>query len=328
MIGYMMTLGPAAVAIETSLDLHAAVEEVRIHGGSLPFRLERFKGPIPGQGMPAVVHTGQAQGEPRADYLARQWLLRLYASEDELSGVDLLFLSYLLLEWQLHRNGLITLHAAAVERDGSALLLLGHSGAGKTTTAIRLCRDYGCRLIGNDLVVVGGPGDPQALCGTTHVRLRHSSVSRTMPDLLQLFPVDVPDPWRTKVDIPPHRLGIGTTSHPTMISAVIFVHVDSDYPALVVADGDTLIHRLNLYENALRHIRATSTPWLIGNAHGFGPFVPSLDDAAAHAARTAALNRLLQRAHYVAGPALDVAAHGARLLGIDTAALTAGRGSQ
>ncbi|HEX8675475.1 MAG TPA: hypothetical protein VF710_26510, partial [Longimicrobium sp.] len=224
-------------------------------------------------------------------------------------GADLIFLSYLLLETQLQRLGFITLHGAAIERDGRAAVLLGHSGAGKTSSAVTLCRDFGCRLIGNDLVIVGGLGELRAVSGTTHLRLRCSSVRRCLPELAHLFNDDTPDPWRAKKDITPEEAGIAVSRRgATDVTAVIFVHVDDGYGECVVTQGDTWIHRGNLYENALRHIRATATPWLTGKERRFGPYVPSLDDASVHATRTATLGRLLERSYYVAGRQRDVAA--------------------
>ena len=180
------------------------------------------------------------------------------------------------------------------------MLLLGTPGAGKTTMLLRLCRDHGASMIGNDLVVAGGPGQaPEALAGTRYVRLRHASVARVMPELLGLFPGEVPDSWRAKRTLPPDRLGIAPAAGPVPIVAAVFVHVDPRYRELVDEPGDTVVHRLNLYENAVRYIRGGSTPWLAGGR--FGPYVPPLDDPAAHTGRTATLERLLERSRYVAG---------------------------
>ena len=85
------------------------------------------------------------------------------------------------------------------------------------------------------------------------------------------------------------------------------------YPHLVDERGDTLVHRLNLHENALRYVRCASTPWLLGDGR-FGPYVPSLDDERVHAARVATLERLLARSRYVAGPPAAVARHLSGLL--------------
>lgn len=51
------------------------------------------------------------------------------------------------------RPDLLWIHAAAVERDGSALLIAGPSGQGKSTLATRLC-EYGWRILSDDAAPV------------------------------------------------------------------------------------------------------------------------------------------------------------------------------
>jgi len=127
----------------------------------------------------------------------------------------------------LHRRGYLTLHAAAACRDGSAVVLLGSAGAGKTTSLLRLCLDHGAALAGNDLVVVGGTAAvPEVLAGSCHLRLRHASVAQVMPGLLGLFPDEVSDSWRAKRDTDPAWLGIKVATGPVPVAAVVFVHVD------------------------------------------------------------------------------------------------------
>jgi hypothetical protein len=56
-------------------------------------------------------------------------------------------------EFMRARRDLLWLHAAAVERDGSAMLLCGRSGQGKSTLASLLC-DRGWRLMSDDVAPV------------------------------------------------------------------------------------------------------------------------------------------------------------------------------
>ena len=310
---WRMSLPPATVLIETTLDLGRALDGLRRSGESALYALESCgRDDATYRSAARVIHV-DAPTSAGAWYDSDRRVLRLCANEAELTGPRLLYLSYLVLEAELHRLGFVTLHAAAAARDGRAVLLLGTAGAGKTTTALRLCRDHGCELVGNDLVVVGGQAGLAALVGTAHLRLRHSSIAQVLPELLGLFPPVVADPWRTKVDITPDQVGVSVASDGAEIAAVVFVHVDTSYLSLVTDHGDSLVHRLNLYENALRYIRAASTPWLADSGR-YGPFVPSFDDPLAHAARTATLTRLLERSTYVAGPPAAVAAHIAGLL--------------
>lgn len=47
------------------------------------------------------------------------------------------------------------IHAAALEKDGSVLMLPSWGGVGKTATVCRFIREHGWRLLGDDLVIIG-----------------------------------------------------------------------------------------------------------------------------------------------------------------------------
>lgn len=55
------------------------------------------------------------------------------------------------------QRGALVLHGTALERDGEAILLLGHPAAGKSTLAWCLLQE-GWRLLSSELVVVGSDG--------------------------------------------------------------------------------------------------------------------------------------------------------------------------
>jgi hypothetical protein len=324
---WQMTLGPASVVISTPLPLDAGVAGLKASGEPPMYDLTPLPGKPGERGPASLVHDDTA-GPPGAAWDSARSCLAVRAAGGEVSAEGLLYLAYLLLENRLQRLGYVTLHAAGACWQDRGVLLLGTPGAGKTTMLLRLCRDHGASMIGNDLVVAGGTGEtPEALAGTRYVRLRHASVARVMPELLGLFPGEVPDSWRAKRTLPPGRLGIAPAAGPVPIVAAVFVHVDPRYRELVDEPGDTVVHRLNLYENAVRYIRGGSTPWLAGGR--FGPYVPPLDDPAAHTGRTATLERLLERSRYVAGPPAAVAEHIAALApaGVPVAA-QAGRSGQ
>ena len=50
------------------------------------------------------------------------------------------------------------IHAAALEKNGDVLLLPSWGGVGKTATVCRYVREYGWRLLGDDLVIIGERG--------------------------------------------------------------------------------------------------------------------------------------------------------------------------
>ena len=56
---------------------------------------------------------------------------------------------------RLHENaGDIIMHASLVDYQGKGILIVGESGAGKTTVALSLCKYLGAKLIANDRVLV------------------------------------------------------------------------------------------------------------------------------------------------------------------------------
>lgn len=91
----------------------------------------------------------------------------------------------------------VLLHAGAVAFGGRAVIVVGRSGAGKTTTVAALVRSGGAYLT-DDVVAVGFDGH---LAGAVKpIGLRHPS-----PDLLGLGPDDLvlpPEPFRTETGTP------------------------------------------------------------------------------------------------------------------------------
>ena len=74
----------------------------------------------------------------------------------------------------LHRRGLLVLHGSAVDVGGRAVVLVGHKGAGKSTTAAALVA-RGHRLLTDDLVALDAGG--AVLPGPTQMKLWAASSS-------------------------------------------------------------------------------------------------------------------------------------------------------
>ena len=73
----------------------------------------------------------------------------------------------------LIQRGILVLHGNALERDGQAIVCLGHSGAGKSTLAYALMHQ-GWRLLADDLVAITPDG--QVLPGIPRIKLWHDAV--------------------------------------------------------------------------------------------------------------------------------------------------------
>lgn len=72
----------------------------------------------------------------------------------------------------LIQRGMLVLHGNALERDGQAIVCLGHSGAGKSTLAYALMQQ-GWRLLADDLVAITPDG--QVLPGIPRIKLWHDA---------------------------------------------------------------------------------------------------------------------------------------------------------
>jgi hypothetical protein len=86
----------------------------------------------------------------------------------------------------LIQRGMLVLHGNALEKDGQAIVCLGHSGAGKSTLAYALMQQ-GWRLLADDLVAVNGEG--MVLPGIPRIKLWHDAAKAFELDPATLLPI-------------------------------------------------------------------------------------------------------------------------------------------
>jgi len=86
----------------------------------------------------------------------------------------------------LIQRGMLVLHGNALEKDGQAIVCLGHSGAGKSTLAYALM-EQGWRLLADDLVAVSPDG--RVLPGIPRIKLWHDAAKAFGMDPDQLPPI-------------------------------------------------------------------------------------------------------------------------------------------
>jgi hypothetical protein len=86
----------------------------------------------------------------------------------------------------LIQRGILVLHGNALEKDGQAIVCLGHSGAGKSTLAYALMQQ-GWRLLADDLVAVSPNG--QVLPGIPRIKLWHDAAKAFGLEPEQLPPI-------------------------------------------------------------------------------------------------------------------------------------------
>jgi|GEM_PF-6561697 len=234
----------------------------------------------------------------------------LCAPADRVDAEVLSYAAYPLTEYQRQKRGAVTAHSAAVVYDERAALILGKEGAGKSTVAIHSCRDFGAKLVGNDLTIVEGPenGGIYVSHGTKVLHLRRESVRRGLADLLSLFPAETNDAWLQKLALKPEILGIQTRDHSVEVKLSALVHVDEAQEKLFVRDeSKNLVSRLVIYENFSRYIRGSCVPGLDKDKH-FMYCLPSLDNPVLFEKRTRLIERVLnQPLMYVSGRSKEVA---------------------
>jgi hypothetical protein len=86
----------------------------------------------------------------------------------------------------LIQRGILVLHGNALEKDGKAIVCMGHSGAGKSTLAYALMQQ-GWRLLADDLVAVSTDG--LVLPGIPRIKLWHDAAKAFGLDPDQLPPI-------------------------------------------------------------------------------------------------------------------------------------------
>lgn len=216
--------------------------------------------------------------------------------EDFANGRTIAYLSLSLLEKSRQEQGSVLAHAAAVSRDEGGLVLFGERGSGKTSVLLTLCRQFGFKIIGNDLIILGlDPlGGAKIFEGTKVIGLRKAVAMNNFPELLNYFSKDNGDAWTTKAFLSPQELGIETEDNAMPIGYAGFVHIDSlGKQKLRVKREEGPWIRVNLYENFSRYIRGTCLPFIAGEGFDYLGYLPSFDSETAHQNRVDLINNLL-----------------------------------
>lgn len=218
-------------------------------------------------------------------------------------GETLLYASYPLLEVQRQHNSWLTAYSAAVSLDDSGILLLGKSGAGKTSVAIDLARRYDAKLIGNDLTIIGKPEDRLLIKGgTKFLFLRLTSIRKSLPDLVSLFPGQEREPWRYKIKVKPEDLEIQTRVSPVAVKKIFSLHIDEEQTNLYFANDQKLATKLFLIENFSRYIRGSCINVLGGADSEQLGYIPSYDREELFAFRRDLVEEIIQKIIYISGP--------------------------
>ena len=220
------------------------------------------------------------------------------------------YLAYALLEMQRQAVGQTSVHTAAVSLNGRSVLLMGKEGSGKTSMALYLCREYGYKLVANDIAIIGyDRGQAFIYEGTKFFWLRLDPMKKHHPDLVKLFPsFSNRDPWTNRTIVHPEQIGVEIETKTVPIAAVFFLHVDKSATKLHVERSLNRWPRLYLYENFSRYIRRTCSPMMGGKDFHYLAYLPSLDTPDFHANRVKLIDYLIEDLgiNYVAGQLKEV----------------------
>ena len=108
--------------------------------------------------------------------------LRIFHEPDEIqSDLESYFVGPIL-SFVLRLRGQVCLHASAVEIEGKAVVFVGHSTAGKSTTAAAMA-NHGARILADDIVAISSSeSEFRVHPGYTRVRLRPTAAGFLTPD--------------------------------------------------------------------------------------------------------------------------------------------------
>lgn len=229
-------------------------------------------------------------------------------SADYASGHALIYKSIQVAEYLRQMEGQLTTHGSAVRfSNGKAIIIMGNSGAGKTSAAISLCQNYGAELIGNDQIVFDTKDNLKVVGGTKDLVVRKVVTKQNFPELAYLFDTKE-NSWKSKRKLKPEELGIVACAGSSDVCAVVWIHLDADQtePTYVkkILPVD-IIESLNIAERFSRQISGVQSP-LIDDHGVVRAFGISLDNDTTRKNRVTALEKFRETGiYYVFGSKIE-----------------------
>ena len=202
--------------------------------------------------------------------------------QDFENGQALAFLAFWLTERQRQEQSAYTIYSAALAIDGNGALLLGPSGAGKTSVLLKLCQMANCEVVSNNLTLVSHNPESHQINlddGTKDIRPRLAAVN-DFPELKDILTSKLGNvSWETQVNITPGEAGATIADGPRPLSHVFEIHYDiRGQDGLITKRENGLDVRYRLNENMSRILRGTAIS-VFGKDNHFLGYMPSLDTA-------------------------------------------------
>jgi hypothetical protein len=157
---------------------------------------------------------------------------------------------YFPLIWHLEQTrGWELLHASAIERDGRALILAGHGGAGKSTLALSLMADPAMRFISDNLILHDGR---KIYALPEPVRLDGSSLKAIRAAGFEPSACNLP---RTAHPKPTFRVDPARVAHEGEAGAVALLRF-TDEPSLRILSGTEAAAHLAAARDLVKEVEA------------------------------------------------------------------------
>ena len=215
---------------------------------------------------------------------------------DFADGQAVAWVSSWLMERQRQERSLFTMHSSAVNINGKGVLLLGHSGAGKTSIMLNLCQKYGAAVVSNDLTTIEHDHTSKSIRlvdGTKEIRLRLASIEQNFPGLRRFFASRGSSSWESKIVVHPEDIGLTSETGRPQIASIFEVHLDSKgTDGLSIQQEKQAPIRYRLYEDMARIIRGSAIS-IFNSEHQFLGYMPSLDSETIHAKRVACIEEMV-----------------------------------
>ena len=144
---------------------------------------------------------------------------------------DITYIIVCMLSRLLNEQNMYILHSSVIERNNSAIVLLGDVGSGKTSIATLLCINNDFKLVANDHAIVGLKDDrPFVFAGTKTTNVRPGMLNICYPQISSIIKRDDNlKQWSSCIELNPYfnKLGINC-SEQAYINDIVFLNASID----------------------------------------------------------------------------------------------------